>query len=55
MFEYEQGHSANKKKQRCKAMMMFSVSMQQRKASDQKSDQYHARLKINIIKNVDAE
>lgn len=36
-------------------MMMFSVSMQQCKAADQKSDEYHAGFKINIIKNVDTE
>ncbi len=55
MFEYQQKHSTNKKKQRSETMMMFSVAMQQGKAPDQKSDEYHAGFKINIVKNVDAE
>lgn len=55
MFEDQQKHSGNKKKQRSETMMMFSVSMEQCEAPDQKSDEYHAGLKINIIKNVDAE
>ena len=36
-------------------MMMLSISMQQGKAPDQKSDKYHTDLKIYVVKNIDAE
>ena len=36
-------------------MMMFSVSMRQSEAPDQKSNKHHARFKINVIQNINAE
>jgi hypothetical protein len=55
MFKYQKQHARNKKDQRSKAVVMFSVPVEQGKSADQQSNQEHSCLKINIIQNVNTK